>query len=91
MARELFDSKIYFKVLDVEAQTLIDGQHQDHVTFDVVVEKNDKQVVDRYAEYHIEDRTKSLCPSTDLISADDICDVLPYHIIFGPGLEIKQV
>ena len=88
VARELFNSTIAFEVLSHESTALSDGQHQDHVIFLVTMES--KSNLSSPIDIDL-DMKQSACPHSDLVKPNDLCTILPYHIVFSPTLEVIQV
>ncbi|XP_045165881.1 guanylate cyclase soluble subunit beta-2-like isoform X5 [Mercenaria mercenaria] len=82
VARDLYNQEADISVVDKSQEVISGGKTQEHVTFRVVLTRQDD--------------TKSLTefqpsfPSEFFISAEQFCNAFPYHIIFDSNLEIKQ-
>lgn len=82
VARDLYNQDSEITVIDKTQEVIAGGKTQEHVTFRVVLTRQDD--------------TKSLSefmpsfPTKFLISAEQFCNAFPYHIVFDSELRIQQ-
>lgn len=82
VARDLYNQDSEITVIDKTQELVAGGKTQEHVTFRVVLTRQDD--------------TKSLTefmpsfPAKFLISAEQFCNAFPYHIVFDSDLRIQQ-
>lgn len=84
VARDLYNQDSEITVIDKTQELVAGGKTQEHVTFRVVLTRQDDTKSVSSLEF------MPSFPTKFLINAEQFCNAFPYHIVFDSELRIQQ-